>query len=100
MANKVSYGRPLHDNVLIRPINPEEKSPGGIVLPEVSKGKPSKGFVLAVGPGKWVGETRPALDTEVGMLVLFNKYGSNEVRVGDEELILIKESEIMMILES
>ncbi len=92
--------RPLHDRVLIKRVEEETTSPGGIVLPGSATEKPSRGTVKAVGRGKLLenGEVRP-LDVKAGDQVLFGKYSGNEVKVDDEELIVMREDEIMAILE-
>lgn len=92
--------RPLHDRVLIRRMEQETTSAGGIVLPDSAAEKPSRGEVVAVGNGKIMenGEVRP-LDVKAGDKVLFGKYSGSEVKVDDEELIVMREDEIMAIIE-
>jgi chaperonin GroES len=91
--------RPLHDRVLIKRIE-EEVSSGGIVIPDSAKEKPSKGKVIAVGKGKPSpkGDRRP-LDVKEGDVVLFGKYSGTEVKVGDEELIVMREEDILGVIE-
>ncbi len=91
--------RPLHDRALIQRIE-EEVSSGGIVIPDSAKEKPSKGLVIAVGSGKPTpkGDRRP-LDVKKGDKVLFGKYAGTEVKVGDEELIVMREEDILGIIE-
>jgi chaperonin GroES len=91
--------RPLHDRVLIKRIE-EEVSSGGIVIPDSAKEKPSKGKVVAVGKGKPSpkGDRRP-LDVKEGDVVLFGKYSGTEVKVGDEELIVMREEDILGVIE-
>lgn len=91
--------RPLHDRVLIKRIE-EEVTSGGIVIPDSAKEKPSKGKVIAVGKGKPSpkGERRP-LDVKEGDVVLFGKYAGTEVKVGDEELIVMREEDILGVIE-
>ena len=93
--------RPLHDRVLVRGIEEEEKTVGGIIIPDTAKEKPMQGKVLAVGPGARdeKGELVP-LDVKVGDRILFGKYSGSEVKIDGEELIIMKESDIMGILES
>jgi len=91
--------RPLHDRVLIKRIE-EEVSSGGIVIPDSAKEKPSKGKVVAVGKGKPSpkGDRRP-LYVKEGDVVLFGKYSGTEVKVGDEELIVMREEDILGVIE-
>ncbi len=92
--------KPLRDNILLEPVR-EEKKKGGIILPEtVEKDRPEKGRVLAVGPGKvdQHGKRIP-LDIKKGNIVLFTKYGPNEIKVGDKEYLIAKEEDILAILE-
>ncbi len=91
--------RPLHDKVLIKKIEQEEKSPGGIIIPDTAKEKPISGEVLAVGSGaiNEQGNVRP-LDVKVGDKVLFAKWGGTEVKIKGEEYVILKESDILGIL--
>ena len=93
--------RPLHDRVVIRREAEETTSPGGIVLPDAATEKPIRGEVLAVGNGKILdsGETR-ALDVKVGDTVLFGKYSGTEVKVDGEELLVMREEDIMGVVQS
>jgi len=93
--------RPLHDRVIVKRLEEEKTSPGGIVIPDTAKEKPVKGEVLAVGNGKLLesGEIRP-LDVKVGDKVLFGKYAGTDVVLDDEELLVMREDDIMAILES
>ncbi len=92
--------RPLHDRVIVRRLDEERKSPGGIVIPDTAKEKPIQGEVIAVGRGKILenGETRP-LDVKPGDKVLFGKYSGTEVRIGNEELLVMREEDIMGVVE-
>ncbi|MBW8270676.1 co-chaperone GroES [Caldovatus aquaticus] len=92
--------RPLHDRVLVRRVNAEEKTAGGIIIPDTAKEKPQEGEVLAVGPGvrNEKGELVP-LDVKPGDRILFGKWSGTEVKIGGEELLIMKESDIMGILE-
>ncbi len=92
--------RPLHDRVIVKRVEEEEKSPGGIVLPDAAKEKPIRGEVLAVGNGKLLdnGDTRP-VGLEVGDTVLFGKYGGTEVKLDGEELLVLREDDIMAVVE-
>jgi chaperonin GroES len=93
--------RPLHDRVVVRRLEEERKSAGGIVIPDTAKEKPIQGEVLAAGKGKILenGQVRP-LDVKVGDKVLFGKYSGTEVKVGDEELLVLREEDIMGVVES
>ncbi|MAT84253.1 MAG: co-chaperone GroES [Gammaproteobacteria bacterium] len=92
--------RPLHDRVVVRRVEEETKTAGGIVLPDSAAEKPSQGEVLAVGPGKVLdsGDSR-ALDVKVGDKVLFGQYAGSTVKVDGEELLILSESEIFGVLE-
>ncbi len=92
--------RPLHDRVIIKRMEEETKTAGGIVLPGSAAEKPSRGEVLAVGKGKILesGEVRP-LDLKVGDHVLFGKYSGSEVKIDGEEVIVMREEEVMAVLE-
>ncbi len=92
--------RPLHDRVIVRRLEEERKSPGGIVIPDTAKEKPIQGEVIAVGNGKILedGKVRP-LDVKVGDKVLFGKYSGTEVKVGTEELLVMREEDIMGVIE-
>ncbi len=92
--------RPLHDRVIVKRVEEERMSAGGIVIPDSAKEKPSQGQVIAVGNGKILdnGEVR-ALDVKVGDKILFGKYAGNEVKVEGEELIVMREEDIMGVVE-
>jgi chaperonin GroES len=92
--------RPLHDRVVVRRLNAEEKTAGGIIIPDTAKEKPMEGEIVAVGPGARDerGEIQP-LDVKPGDRVLFGKWSGTEVRIDGEELLIMKESDIMGIVE-
>ena len=92
--------RPLHDRVVVRRIESEEKTSGGIIIPDTAKEKPQEGEVIAVGPGARGedGKLHP-LDVKAGDRVLFGKWSGTEVKLDGEELIIMKESDIMGIIE-
>ncbi|MDR1982293.1 MAG: co-chaperone GroES [Holosporaceae bacterium] len=90
---------PLKDRVLIRRVDQEAKSPGGIIIPDTAKEKPMEGEILAVGPGTRDDQgTLHALDVKVGDRVLFTKWGGNEVKIDGEEYTILKESDILGVL--
>ena len=93
--------RPLHDRVLVKRVEEETKSAGGIVLPGSAAEKPSRGTVMAIGRGKLLenGDVRP-LDVKVGDHILFGKYSGSEVKVDGEDLIVMREDEIMAVIEN
>jgi chaperonin GroES len=91
--------RPLHDRVIVKRVEEETTTPGGIVLPGSAAEKPSQGVILAVGNGKPLDNgTVRALDVKVGDKVLFGKYAGNEVKVDGDELIVMREEDIMGVL--
>ncbi len=91
--------RPLHDRVVIRRVDEIEKSAGGILIPDTAREKPTEGEVMAVGPGVRGDDGKiHALDVKTGDRVLFGKWSGNEVRLDGEDLIIMKESDIMGII--
>jgi chaperonin GroES len=92
--------RPLHDRVLVRRIEAEEKTPGGIIIPDTAKEKPVEGEVLAVGPGARdeMGKVVP-LDVKVGDRVLFGKWAGTDVIIAGEERLILKEADILGVVE-
>jgi len=92
--------RPLHDRVVVRRVEAEEKSAGGIIIPDTAREKPMEGEVVAVGPGARdeSGKVQP-LDVKAGDRVLFGKWSGTEVKLDNEDLIIMKESDIMGIIE-
>jgi chaperonin GroES len=92
--------RPLHDRVVVRRLEAEEKTAGGIIIPDTAKEKPMEGQVVAVGPGARdeAGKLVP-LDVKAGDRILFGKWSGTEVRLDGEELLIMKESDIMGIIE-
>ena len=93
--------RPLHDRVVVRRVDAEEKTAGGIIIPDTAKEKPQQGEVLAVGPGKRdeTGKLVP-LDVKAGDQILFGKWSGTEVKVDGEDLLIMKEDDIMGVVES
>ena len=93
--------RPLHDRVLVRRVKEEEKSRGGIIIPDTAQEKPQEGEVVAVGPGGRDEEgERIEMDVEVGDRVLFGKWSGAEVKIDAEDLLIMKESDIMGVISS
>jgi chaperonin GroES len=92
--------RPLHDRVLVRRLEQEEKTKGGIIIPDTAKEKPQEGEVVAVGPGgrDERGELVP-MDVKVGDRILFGKWSGSEVKIDGEELLIMKESDILGVIE-
>ena len=92
--------RPLHDRVVIRRLEGEEKTKGGIIIPDTVKEKPQEGEVIAVGPGARdeSGKLVP-LDLKAGDIVLFGKWSGSEVKIDDQELLIMKKSDIMGVIE-
>jgi chaperonin GroES len=92
--------RPLHDRIVVRRIEAEQKSAGGIIIPDTAKEKPQQGEVIAVGPGARNEQGQlVSLDVQVGDTVLFGKWSGTEVKIDGEDLLIMKESDIMGVLE-
>ncbi|ATA97413.1 co-chaperone GroES [Sinorhizobium meliloti] len=93
--------RPLHDRILVRRVESEEKTKGGIIIPDTAKEKPQEGEVLAVGPGarSEQGQIQP-LDVKVGDRILFGKWSGTEIKIDGEDLLIMKESDVMGIIET
>jgi chaperonin GroES len=91
--------RPLHDRVLVRRMEEERTSPGGIVIPDSATEKPSRGEIIAAGKGKITdsGDVRP-MDVKVGDVVLFGKYAGTEIKVDGEELLVMREDDIVAVI--
>ncbi len=92
--------RPLHDRIVVKRIDAEEKTAGGIIIPDSAQEKPSQGEVIAVGPGgrDEAGKLIP-LDVKVGEIVLFGKWSGTEVKIDGQDLLIMKESDVMGIIE-
>ena len=90
--------RPLHDRVLVRRVEAEEKTAGGIIIPDSAKEKPAEGEIVAVGNGAVVDGKIVALDVKVGDRVLFGKWSGTEVKVDGEDLLIMKESDILGVI--
>jgi chaperonin GroES len=93
--------KPLHDHVIVKPIEEDEVTKGGIVLPDtVDKERPEKGEVVSVGPGKLLDNgQRSPMSVKIGDKVMFKKYSPDEIKINDEEYLVISEGDIMLILE-
>jgi chaperonin GroES len=93
--------RPLHDRVVVRRIEADEKTAGGIIIPDTAKEKPQEGEIIAVGPGARdeTGKLQ-ALDVKAGDRVLFGKWSGTEVRIDGQDLLIMKESDIMGVVET
>jgi chaperonin GroES len=93
--------RPLHDRVVIRRVEQESRTAGGIIIPDTAKEKPQEGEVIAVGPGTWDehGEIQ-RLDVGPGDRVLFGKWSGSEVRIDNEEYLIMKEADLLGVIES
>jgi chaperonin GroES len=93
--------RPLHDRVLVRRVDQDQKSSGGIIIPDTAQEKPSEGEIIAVGGGRIDDNGGVhALDVKAGDLILFGKWSGTEVKVGGEDLLIMKESDILGIIEN
>ncbi len=96
----MAHFRPLHDRVVVRRITAEEKTAGGIIIPDTAREKPMEGEVIAVGPGARNEQGQiVALDVKAGDRILFGKWSGTEVKLDGEELLIMKESDIMGIVE-
>ena len=88
--------QPLADRLVVKPTQKEEKTKGGIYLPDTAKEKPQEGEVVAVGPGRMTDEgKRIAMDVKVGDLVIYSKYGGSEIKIDDVEMIILRESDVL-----
>ena len=95
MAQKI---QPLADRLVVKPVEKEEKTKGGIYLPDTAKEKPQEGEVVAVGPGKMTDEgKRIGMEVKVGDRVIYTKYGGSEIKIDDVEMIILRESDILAI---
>ena len=92
--------RPLHDHILVKRVQEEEKTKGGIIIPDTAKEKPQEGKVVAVGKGKILEDGKVvALDVKKGDRILFSKYAGNEVKIEGEEHLILREDDILGVLE-
>ncbi|AFV99690.1 GroES [Gluconobacter oxydans H24] len=99
MERSMTTFRPLHDRVVVRRLTGEEKTAGGIIIPDTAKDKPTEGEVVSVGPGARNEQGQiVALDVKAGDKVLFGKWSGTEVKIDGEELLIMKESDIMGVI--
>jgi chaperonin GroES len=92
--------KPLSDRIIVKAITAEERTPGGIVLPDTAKEKPQEGEVIAVGPGKQLdnGKVSP-MDVSIGDRVIYSKYGGTEVKLNGEELVVLRQDDVLGVVE-
>jgi chaperonin GroES len=92
--------KPLGDRLIVRRLDAEEKTKSGIIIPESAKEKPQQAEVLAVGPGRWNedGDARIAMEIKVGDIVMFKKWGADEVKIEGEEFLVLKEEDLIAVL--
>jgi len=91
--------QPLGDRVVVRPLEEAEEMRGGLYIPDTAKEKPLQGEIMAVGPGRFEKSERVPMELEVGQKVLYSKYAGTDVRVGDDEVLIIKESDVLAIID-
>ncbi|MFT4035505.1 MAG: co-chaperone GroES [Patulibacter sp.] len=94
--------KPLGDRLVVKAVEEEQTTASGLVLPDTAKEKPQKGEVIAAGDGRWddEGENRIPLDVKVGDQVLYSKYGGTEIKVDGEDLLVLRESDVLAIVEA
>ncbi|HZQ10369.1 MAG TPA: co-chaperone GroES [Anaerolineae bacterium] len=94
--------RPLADRVIVEPLDREETTAGGILLPETAKEKPQEGRVLSIGPGRWDedGKKRLPLEVSVDDRVIFAKYSGTEIKISDKKLLILSEKDILAVIEN
>ncbi len=102
MADQAMNLRPLADRVIVEPLEREETTAGGILLPETAKEKPQEGKILAVGPGRWdeEGKKRVPLDVAVNDRIIFAKYSGTEIKLGDKKYLILGEKDILAVIEN
>ena len=100
MADKMKL-RPLADRLIVEPLDQEEKTAGGILLPETAKEKPQEGKVIAAGPGRWdeEGKKRVEMDVKTGDVVIFAKYSGSEIKMADKKYLIMSEKDILAVVE-
>ena len=99
MASKLKI-RPLHDRLIVRRLDEEQKTKGGIIIPDSAKEKPQEGEVLAVGNGKILDDGKKVpLDVKVGDKILFSKYSGNEIKIDGKEYLILREDDVQAVVE-
>jgi chaperonin GroES len=100
MAGKLKL-RPLADRVIVEPLEGEEKTAGGILLPETAKEKPQEGLIVAVGPGRWDEDGKKRVEMEVALndRVIYSKYSGSEVKIEDKKYLILSEKDILAVVE-
>lgn len=91
--------RPLGDRIVVKVLDKEEKTKGGIVIPDTAKEKPQKGEVIAVGTGEIVDGQRVPLEVKVGDKIIFSKYAGTEVKIDEQEYLILKQSDVLAVIE-
>jgi chaperonin GroES len=91
--------QPLGDRVVVRPLEEAEEMRGGLYIPDTAKEKPLQGEIVAAGPGRFEKGERVPMEVKVGQKVLYSKYAGTDVRLGDEEVLIIKESDVLAVVE-
>ena len=101
MAEKKLKMRPLADRVIVEPLEGEEKTASGILLPETAKEKPQEGLVVAIGPGRWDedGKKRVEMEIKLGDKVVFAKYSGSEIKLDDKKYLILSEKDILAIVD-
>ena len=97
-ASKVTI-KPLEDRVLVQPLDAEQTTASGLVIPDTAKEKPQEGTVLAVGPGRFEDGQRLPLDVKVGDVVIYSKYGGTEVKYNNEEYLVLSARDVLAVIE-
>jgi chaperonin GroES len=102
MAEKKFELRPLMDRVIVEPLEQDEKTSSGLLLPETAKDRPQEGLAVAVGPGRWDEDSknRVVMDVAVGDKIVFAKYSGNEIKVGEKKYLIMSEKDILAVLEA
>ena len=90
--------RPLHDRIVVKRIDAEQKTAGGIIIPDTAKEKPQQGEVIAVGPGRYEKDKRVPMDVKVGDKVLYGKYSGTEVTIDGEPYLILRESDVLAVI--
>ncbi len=102
MADQALNLRPLADRVIVEPLEREETTAGGILLPETAKEKPQEGLIVAAGPGRWdeEGKKRVPLEVSVNDRIVFAKYSGTEIKLGDKKYLILGEKDILAVIEN